>query len=432
MDEQSKMRKFDYKWVIIGLCFMMVLISLGFCSSNKSLYLTAITEALGVQRSAFSVGDSIRYITTSVVNIFFGALVAKFGTKKLICAGILCLICSSLLYSLGTGLIAIYFAGAFLGLGFSWTTTTMVGCVVNRWCSESKGTIMGLILASNGIGAAISAQILSPIIYQEGNPFGYKNAYLLTALILAVLFVVMVIFYREKTDVKMPVVKSADKKKKTGQEWIGMNLSEAKKKAYFYGTAVCIFFTGFILQGITGIAAAHMKDVGLEPSHVATVLSVSSLTLTVSKFLAGFMYDKLGLRFTVTICDSAAVAAMLILATLTKSSAGMILSIVYGMLAAVALPLETIMLPNFAMDLFGVKSFDKILGIFVSINTAGYAVGVPLMNISFDLWGTYKDMLIVLAVVMVVIAIIFQFVMTAAHKEKRTELAIVSQNSAEV
>ena len=424
MVERSKTSKFDYKWVVIGLCFVMVLITLGFCSSNKSLYLAPMTKALEVDRGPFSIGDSIRYITTSVINIFFGVLVAKFGTKKLICAGIICLMCSCLLYSFGDSLIYIYLAGAFLGMGFSWTGTTMVGSVVNRWCSERKGTIMGVILASNGVGAAISAQILSPIIHQH--TFGYKNAYLLTVFILAILLVLMLIFYKDKKSVPLHMTEqSKGKKKKARTEWVGMGFSEARKKAYFYGTAVCIFFTGMILQGISGIAAAHMEDVGLSEQHIASVLSVSSLVLTVSKLMAGFFYDKFGLRFAVTVCNVAAVAAMIILSTLTKSTAGVILSIVYGILAAVALPLETIMLPNFALDLFGVKSFDKILGIFVSVNTAGYAVGVPLMNVSYDLWGTYKDTLLALAIIMAVIAVLLQFVITAAHKERKKELAKV-------
>lgn len=420
MEEQQKGKKFDYKWVIIGVCFLMVLTCLGFCSSNKSLYLSPITEALGIKRSAFSVGDSIRYITTSVINIFFGALVARFGTKKLICAGFLCLMTSCLLYSFGTGLLAIYFAGMFLGLGFSWTTTTMVGCVVNKWCSEKKGTIMGLILASNGVGAALAAQILSPIIY--GSKFGYKSAYLLTSGILLAVFLIVLIFYREKGKTDDEAGNNSKSKKKNSDAWVGMDLSVAKKKMYFYGTAVCIFLTGMMLQGITGIAAAHMKDVGLSAGHIATVLSVSSLSLTGSKFLAGFMYDKLGLRVTVTICNIAAVAAMLILGTLTNSSVGIVMAIVYGVLASIALPLETIMLPTFAMDLFGVKSFDQILGIFVSVNTAGYAVGVPLVNGIFDIFGSYKPILLVLSVVMVVVAVVLQFVITAAHKEKVREL----------
>ena len=47
-----------YRWVIIGAMFLMVFICLGFCSSNKGLYLSAITEALDIKRSLFSVNDS--------------------------------------------------------------------------------------------------------------------------------------------------------------------------------------------------------------------------------------------------------------------------------------------------------------------------------------------------------------------------------------
>ena len=61
----SLKKKFDYSWVIICVCFLLSFVCLGFCSSNKSLYLSAITEALHVPRSLFSLNDTIRYITTT-------------------------------------------------------------------------------------------------------------------------------------------------------------------------------------------------------------------------------------------------------------------------------------------------------------------------------------------------------------------------------
>ena len=70
--EQTK-KRLDYKWVIVGLCFLMVFTNLGFCSSNKSLYLSAITEALGIKRSVFSIADSCRFVTTAIINLFFGS-----------------------------------------------------------------------------------------------------------------------------------------------------------------------------------------------------------------------------------------------------------------------------------------------------------------------------------------------------------------------
>ena len=44
-------KKLNYMWVIIVTCFIMEFVALGFCSSNKSLYLGAITEALNIPRS---------------------------------------------------------------------------------------------------------------------------------------------------------------------------------------------------------------------------------------------------------------------------------------------------------------------------------------------------------------------------------------------
>ena len=41
----------DYKWVILIVCFLMELLSLGFCSSNVGLYTKAVTEALEIKRS---------------------------------------------------------------------------------------------------------------------------------------------------------------------------------------------------------------------------------------------------------------------------------------------------------------------------------------------------------------------------------------------
>ena len=87
----EKNKKLNYKWVVVAACFLMIFTCLGFGSSTKPLFLGPITEALGIKRSLFSINDSFRYITTSIVNIFFGALIAKFGPRKLIGFGFLSL-----------------------------------------------------------------------------------------------------------------------------------------------------------------------------------------------------------------------------------------------------------------------------------------------------------------------------------------------------
>ena len=368
-----------YRWVIVAASFLMVFVCLGFCSSSKSLYLAAITEALGIKRSLFSINDSCRYIATAVVNLFFGALCARFGRKRLIAAGFACLIASMLLYAYAPNIYLFYLGGVLLGLGLAWTTTTMVGSIVHRWCPAHAGKIMGLILAANGVGAAVATQIVTPIIYAPGDAFGYRNAYKLVALILAMTAGIVLALYREPPE-KIPESTSAEKEPQQAESG-----QSTARGARFYLLLVCVFLTGFILQSTTGVSAAHMKDVGLDAGYVAAVMSAHALSLTVCKFLTGVIHDHAGLRKTVLLCDCAAITVLILLAEVTATPAGRVLAMTYGILSALALPLETIMLPLIAQDLFQGPQYNKMLGIIVSVNTAGYAVGTPIANLTFEI-----------------------------------------------
>ena len=407
----------NYCWVIVFVCCLMVLTVLGFCSSSKSIYISPICEALGISRGAFSINDSCRYISTSVVNIFFGTLIAKFGAKKLILAGFASLIASMLIYSQSTNVIGFYIGGIFLGIGLSWTTTTMVGSVVNRWCAKNKGTIMGIVLSSNGIGATIAIQILTPIIYENGNPFGYRTSYRLIAVILLVVAVIMMIFFKNRPNKNMFILEEDAQANQNEKISDDKNLPKLSKKAYFYTAAICIFFTGMILQGVSGIAAPMLGDLGLKSSYVATVLSVHSLTLTLSKFSTGFMCDRIGTKKTSLICFFAAFLAMFLLLNSSPTQAGKIAAMAYGVLSPFALPLETIMLPIYAKEFSNKNTFNKTLGIFVSVNTAGYAVGAPVANLCYDITGSYDNMLYVSCILIVFTAITMQISITKAHKK---------------
>lgn len=409
-----KKKKLEYKWIIVGLCFLMMFVGLGFCSGTKGLFLKPITQFLGIDRASYSISDSMRYIFTAVVNVFFGSLVARFGSKKLILAGCVSLFLSMVLAMVGESVFVFYLSGMFLGIGFSWMSTTMAGYIVNRWIDKNKGTVLGIVFCANGIGGAIAAQIVQPFI--SSAPDGYKTAYFVIASILVVLFVILLIFYKDK-----PIKENEDhtvKKKAKGQNWSGIEFSEILRKPYFYLTAVCVFVSGLMLQGITGVALAHMSDSGLNDDFIATVSSISMLALACSKFFTGFIYDKFGIRVAVSICTVFGILAMLTLTFLDGSGLGQVLAITYAIFAAIALPLETIMIPIYSNELFGQKAYNKVLGIFVSVCTAGFALGAPILNMCFDAFGSYNPAFYVFASIMAVVVVLLQFVITSARKVK--------------
>ena len=284
-------KKLNYSWVMIVLCFLIVCVTLGLCSSGRTMYLTAITDALGFKRSAFSLNDTFRFVTTTIVSLFFGPLVNKFGPKKLVCAGFICLISFALINSFATQLWMFYAGGVLLGVGLAWTTTTMMSAVVNIWTKEEhKGKVTGAILSANGLGGAIAVQILTPIIFEEGNPFGYRNSYTLVAIVLAIVLALVIIFFRDKPKGAENVKIEKKQKKVRGRGWVGMEYKDILRKPYFYLACVCIAFTGMGLQGLGGITIPHMYDVGLDKQLVATISSTSSIICMFTKFLTGFMY----------------------------------------------------------------------------------------------------------------------------------------------
>jgi len=420
-----KQKKLNWSGIlVVAACFCMGFVCLGFCSSNKSLYLGAITEALDIKRSLFSINDSFRYVSTAVVNLFFGTLIAKFGPRKLVGAGFLCLIASTLIYATATDIAVFYLGGTFLGIGLSWCTTTMVSYLVGKWYPEKRGTITGFALCANGVGGAVAAQIVTPMIYEQGNPFGYRNAYYLVAILLAVVGVIATALVHEPKDAKA----APGKKKARGKSWEGITLQEALSKPWFYGAALCVFVTGMGLQGINGIAGTHLKDVGIDKGVVASILSVHSVVLCFSKFLAGFSYDKLGLRRTLLICEFCGVCSFVALALSGSAGTGIVFAFVWGAVSALALPLETVMVPLIAADLFGEKDHARLMGIFVSINTAGFAFGTPVANAIFDIAGTYVPVLYAIAAAMLAIMVGFWFIINATEKEQARLAALKEEN----
>ncbi len=410
-------KKFNYNVVTIGLCFMMVLFGLGLWGS-RGLFVVPITSALGVKRSAYAVTDTLYCISSAIVSIFFGSLVNKFGSKKLICAGFFSFFAATILYAVAEHLFVFYIGSILLGVGLSWTSTTLVGYIVAKAYKKNRGKIMGFVLAANGIGSAITTQVVSPIINEIGNPFGYRNAYYLMALVFAVMFFILLIFYKEPVS-KEEDVDEEPKKKARGNSWVGIDYDKATKKFYFYSACICIFFTGIVVQGATGIAEAHMSDVGISVEDIALIASISSLCLAAFKFFNGMIYDKAGLRFSITMDCIAAVVAIFCLYTMTNSSFGVVLGFMYAFFKGMALPLQTVMIPIYAGDLFGEKSYNKILGVFVALNQIGHALGSPIFNFIYDMTGSYKSGLLLCVLIICAVLLTQQFVINAAKKERR-------------
>ena len=398
-------------WRAVIICSILVFISLGFCSSAISMYTIPVTEGLDISRGAYAINSTIRFITTALTNLCFGALVHRFGTKKLMLLGFGFLMISTLLCSFASGLPLLLLGSVFLGVGLSFSSTTMVGTVINSYCKKHTGTFLGIVLAMNGVGAAVARIILTPVI--NAHKYGFRDAYRIVTLIIFALAVLILFFFKEKREdiaILAPKNEKAPKCKDTQKLFT---------KPYMYIALVCVFFTGLITQSITSIADPYFKDNNIDLTLITTILSVFSIAISFTKFSIGFIYDHTGLRISSMICYGASLIAIPALLFVSNSSFGIGLGFVYSIFIAIGVPLQTVMLPIIVKELFGEKLFNRALGIFVAANTAGYAL-MPIADIIFDVTGSYDIWIITCFALLAAITVAMNFVISASKKNKIT------------
>ncbi len=171
-----------------------------------------------------------------------------------------------------------------------------------------------------------------------------------------------------------------------------------------------------MLASVGAITTPHFTDIGLSPSFVANTVSIMAIALAAFKLLSGVIYDRMGIRISTNICLISMVIAKILLFFITNSFPGKILTIVYCLVNALASPIETVMLPILALDIFGQKCYNNTLGILTSVATVGQTLGTPLLNLFYDHYKNYNSVFLYSTLVSVLVVIIMNFAMKQGAK----------------
>lgn len=392
---------------------------MGFCSSNPGLYKKAITDALNFDRTLFAVTYTIRHLTTTVTSLVFGFCIDRFRARKMVIFGLSNLISSVVIFSFANSLPLFYLGGVCWGIGTSFCGGTMSSTIVRRWFDKDIGRYTGIVMSANGVGGAVAAQIITPLIH-DGTVFGYRNAYRLSAVLSLLVSIAVVSLLKDRP---AQSVSTDTKKKQLSATWSGIAYRDALKKPYFYLIAGMVLLSGISLASTESISSTYLEDIGMIPQFIATTATVAAVILTFSKILVGTIYDKKGLRLAMLICQISSICSFVLQATLTNSPSGQVFAMIAVVLNSIALPLKTILIPLITNDLFGQASYGKVLGILMSMNYAGMCVGAPFGELFYSLFQTYVPAFWTYAGIMLAVTICFQFVLNRAYKEKAKVLA---------
>ena len=158
--------KKNYHWVIALIMLLEVSVYGGIANNFASIYMIPVTESLGMSRADFSITVSFRAMAILLGTAFSGIVFQRLGVRKAVVLGLTVSGLSYWLLAKTSTVLAMSVVCITIGLGDSLLGNAAVARVTDAWFHRYRGTVLGLITASTGLGGAIYSVVLTSIIQQ--------------------------------------------------------------------------------------------------------------------------------------------------------------------------------------------------------------------------------------------------------------------------
>lgn len=313
MDQPAARPRLHYAWIAAGVTFFTLLAAAG-ARATPGVILLPFGNEFQWSRATVSSIVSINIFLYGLIGPFAAALYQRFGLRKTMAVAMLLLTAGYGLSTIATHYWQFVILWGFVvGAGSGLAATVLGAAVANRWFTERRGLVMGLLTASTATGQLIFLPVLASAVTARGD---WRAAPWIVAT--ATLIAVPIILWLMRDDPRdvgqrpfgetgapehTPVPHSRDHPSREG---IKMNpakravatLFEAVRVRDFWLLAGSFFVCGASTNGLIGthmVAAAF--DCGIPEVRAAGLLAAMGLFDLVGTTASGWLSDRYNCRY---------------------------------------------------------------------------------------------------------------------------------------
>lgn len=269
-----------YAVVVAGITIMLCL----GVAYSWGVFVHPIEAELSWSRAQISLAVSILLLVFSAVMPIGGVIEKRIGASMTVTiAGMLMLVAWAGASFTQSPLWLYVFYGVFGGIATGLSYIPSVSCGI-KWFPRKKGLITGIIIFGFGFGSAI----LSPLMTQLIQTFGWRSAMLYSGIVFGALIVICAQFLQSPITIAVNAGGHAEESSQslTHQEMI--------KTSTFW-----VLFTTYFIAMIAGMmtighVVAFASDRGLSVMQGALALTVLSIFNGLGRVFAGHMSDAFG------------------------------------------------------------------------------------------------------------------------------------------
>jgi MFS family permease len=191
-EKRATKRKFFYGHVIVGICFITLMIMYGALYSF-GVFLKPIVAEFGWTRAVTAGAYSLYFLLSGLWSILAGRLSDRFEPRLIVtCCGLLVCLCYLLLSQI-TDVWQIYLLyGVLLSLGVA-TSFVAIYSTVARWFTTSRGLASGIVSAGIGVGVVVMPPLANLLI----NSYSWHTSFMVIGLIALIIPAVAQFLKRE-------------------------------------------------------------------------------------------------------------------------------------------------------------------------------------------------------------------------------------------
>ncbi len=402
------MTKKDESFIkVLGIAILgaiLLIVTNGLTFSGITIFDEAILNEFGWTKSQLKFRDLVNLVSASFIMPFVGAIIDRYGAKKMMIIGLAMIAILYYLYSLiqtTFHMYAIHFAFAFAVSGAG-TLATII--MVSQRVTKRRGTAIGIALAGTSAGGIIIPQIGKPLLESVGWRTAFQYEAVLPVIVLILLAIlVKPIKYKKTTN------KEVKKDEETGL--VEIKFTQALKLPVFWAicfAGICCFYS---IMGIISNLFLHLRELDFSVEGAANAFSVFFAIILVAKLTSGMIAELINEHKLFKI-------QVAIMALGTVGMAMNTESLVWPSLIAVGIGWGGLytLLNYIIITTFGVKSAGKIGGIISVFEGIGSGLGAWLTGVISDKTGDYSTSFWIVVVLLSIALLISFFIKPVTSK----------------
>ena len=388
---RSLQGRYFYGYNIVAAGFITQAVVIG-AMFTYGVFFKELEAAFGWSRTLVSGASSVAFLCMGIGGVIAGSLNDRFGPRSILTFSSISLGLGYILMSqMGASWQLYLLYGLLVGIGFA-THDVITLSTIARWFIRRRGMMTGLVKVGTGAGQLVVPLLAAAMIAR----LGWRSAYLVIGLVsLTALVAVAQLMKRDPEGLGLypDGVQPTGTTSGPAAQISSLTLSGAARTLTFWSLCIAEFMIfGCLLTTIVHIVP-HARDLGLQPTTAAAVLSTIGGISMLGRIVMGTAIDTIGGKRALVLSLTLLIISLVWLQVAANAWMLFAFAVMYGFAHGA---LFTVMSPTVA-EFFGTASHGLIFGVVLFCGTLGGSLGPLLAGYIFDLTGTYRAAFITLA-----------------------------------